>query len=185
MVPVAWVNAAVDVAAAASARVPLRLRTASSSHFSLQLSGSWLGLAGASQPFELRNAWVTNQNVPVAQAGLISVTSAAGPTGLAALPRRLPRPMQITREMRVGPVPANFTARARAAAAPSAKPGLVLVHGYCAQQNPYAERFGTFTDAYLLDDLVCMCTICSKHHMLRLVLTRSRRTSPVRTMSLR
>jgi hypothetical protein len=52
---------------------------------------------------------------------------------------------EITKEMKQGVLPAHLKARQ---ANPSAKSGVILVHGYCSGTNPWAPYPNDWTDAY-------------------------------------
>ncbi len=139
-VPVAWISGAVDVADASS-----------SPHVSLQLDLRWLALANATSPFELRNVRLQNQLIPVSQ--LASIPVSITPVASTLLAQRMPsRPAAISRDMRQGRVPAAVTQRAHAATV-AATSTLLLVHGYCAQYHPFADKLSLFTNGLLFNDL--------------------------------
>lgn len=113
----------------------------------LEVDLKWLLRAGAVGPFTLQNVYVqeVNSMVPVTQAASIPVKfsddyelkSAMGLLGTSYAG-------EITEEMRFGVRPAKF---ANMTAAPANGPTLVLVHGYCATQNPFQTYAEDWTDA--------------------------------------
>lgn len=111
----------------------------------LMLDTSWLDLAGAQAPFELRNVRVQDMEtaVPVAQLDSVQAgiryQAAKGADGLAL-------ETAVTEEMLMGPRPELDKPNAAVAAGNK----LMLVHGYCAGGNSWPtshfSNYATFSD---------------------------------------
>jgi hypothetical protein len=120
--------------------------TSEGTALALEVDLKWLLRAGAVGPFTLKNVYVQeiNSMVPVTQAASIAVKFGChlalnNTLGMLSAAYN----GEMTEEMRFGvrPAPRNMTA------APSNAPTLVLVHGYCATQNPFQKFPEDWTDA--------------------------------------
>eukprot|EP00052_Salpingoeca_macrocollata_P027482 m.261117 g.261117 ORF g.261117 m.261117 type:complete len:684 (-) comp22745_c3_seq2:96-2147(-) len=119
-----------------------------------ELDLAWLARAQSVGPLTLQNVYVQDANsmVPVSQAASMLV---AMPADVARTINSTVHAMlasgykgEISKTMRQGHPPAYLTAPRNATN--SGK--LILLHGYCAKQNPFLERASDFTDAlYFLD----------------------------------
>jgi len=131
-IPVCWLSGLVNVEAASTGPV-----------VSLELDTNWLHKAGARAPLTLKNVIIQDVDVhiPLDTAAEIPLDALSGVIPLIEAPVE----MNITKQMREGVRPAL---NASAAAAPS----LILVHGYCANVNPWLSEKKDFTDAtYFLE----------------------------------
>jgi len=115
----------------------------------LELDTNWLRRAGAGAPLTLKNALVQDGelHVPLSVMAQIPIDVS---------PNLIPRPagpmnIAITKEMRQGVAPrVNVTTR-------RAAPTLMLVHGYCANVNPWNNEKQDFKDAtYFLEPSASM-----------------------------
>jgi len=109
----------------------------------LELNLDWLQSAGVSGPLYLRNTYLSDitTSFPVAiSASQIEVTKSTSlPRHWAYAPNAL---INITMEMRFGvnPLPP--------VEAPSAAPNLLLLPGYCTNENPWSRNAGDFTNGF-------------------------------------
>jgi len=127
-VPVCWLGGLVDVQ-----------MVAESYAISLELDVNWLKRAGAGAPLTLKNVLLQDAfvYVPLQTVEQIPVTT----NGVFIPKLTAPMNIQITKQMREGVRPKmNTTASAGA-------PTLMLIHGYCANVNPWNAEKKDFTDA--------------------------------------
>jgi len=109
----------------------------------LELDTKWLMRAGVTAPLSLKNVYISDAtvHVPVSQISEIPVQmTTKGKSLMAAIPRQK-LDIPITKEMRQGVRPSRDHINKTAAS-----PSLMLVHGYCAGENPF-QKYDDFTDA--------------------------------------
>lgn len=118
--------------------------------FALTMDGGWVAAADAVAPFELRNAVLQDADVyvPVTSLDKISVTLARGNVDEALTHTIARRPLthaNATLEWRQGvnPLPPSPRMLGRE----GTKAGLVMLHGYCSDENPWERTPFDFTDA--------------------------------------
>eukprot|EP00052_Salpingoeca_macrocollata_P018634 m.153286 g.153286 ORF g.153286 m.153286 type:complete len:695 (-) comp20754_c1_seq1:37-2121(-) len=138
-VPVAWVSAFGNV-----------VTVVGHNALRLSLNTSWIARADATEPFVLRDVYVqdTTSFVPLDSAVQIPLQLSAGHSW--ALRKRLQSLRRskgvnnISKEMRQGRPPAHLRLRNTTT---SSNPKLVLLHGYCADKNPWQLTAEVWTDA--------------------------------------
>jgi len=109
---------------------------------SFELNINWLKKAGAHGPLTLRNVVLQDSNVfvPLAETTDIHVVSS-----LSIFPRvTKPMNIEITKEMKQGVMPKDLFNNTKT---DKAAPSLILIHGYCADVNPWAKYASDFNDA--------------------------------------
>jgi len=109
----------------------------------LELDTNWLKRAGVTAPLTLRNVYISDAtvHVPVTEMTEIPVTMTNQASKLLmAIPAKKMN-IPITKEMRQGVRPSRAHVNRTEAA-----PTLMMVHGYCADSNPF-NKFGDFTNA--------------------------------------
>jgi len=132
-IPVCWLSGLVNVEVAATGPA-----------LSLELDVNWLKRAGAREPLALKNIVIQDVNVhiPLDTADDIPLVAAEGVVPFIESAVE----MTITKKMREGAKP-DITFNVSAAA-----PNLMLVHGYCANVNPWLSEKNDFTNAaYFLE----------------------------------
>jgi len=131
LVPAAWIGGVV---------------TPAQNYVTLQLNTKWLQLAGVTGPLVLNNVYLADMdtNYAVTQVGNKIPVLNSQLKGLKL--HHTMRKMAITNEMKFGvlpPKPNNTLAIDGA---------LVLLHGYCAGNNPWKATSSAFTGAYYFED---------------------------------
>jgi pimeloyl-ACP methyl ester carboxylesterase len=132
----------------------------------LELNKRWLVTAGVGAPLFLKQVTLYDgaYHIPLASAAVLPVSQGASLHGVVAhlnLASTLPAPTP-TLEMRHGVRPAHLDPKVAAAKRAAAKaqgnatvPSLVLLHGYCAQDNPWIRTPSIpFTDYVAFDGLL-------------------------------
>jgi len=123
------------------------------SQVELEINKRWLATAGVAAPIVLKQLalYDGDYHVPLATAATLPVSG-----GQLNLARTIPAP-EPTDEMRHGVRPARYfpeTARKLRSANATAQPSLVLLHGYCARDNPWVRKTPIeFTDYVAYEDL--------------------------------
>eukprot|EP01119_Soliformovum_irregulare_P007176 TRINITY_DN1957_c0_g1_i1.p1 TRINITY_DN1957_c0_g1~~TRINITY_DN1957_c0_g1_i1.p1 ORF type:complete len:654 (-),score=206.29 TRINITY_DN1957_c0_g1_i1:114-2075(-) len=108
----------------------------------LEMDLSWAVKAAALPPYSVKNVYIQDAYVyiPLDTLDVSSVAMTATQTRrLSQLPK-VPS-LEVTREMKVGRVPAEFNLTRSSVAAPT----LMMVHGYCSDGNPFPTQH--FTNA--------------------------------------
>eukprot|EP01113_Clastostelium_recurvatum_P023978 TRINITY_DN285_c0_g1_i1.p1 TRINITY_DN285_c0_g1~~TRINITY_DN285_c0_g1_i1.p1 ORF type:complete len:679 (-),score=177.83 TRINITY_DN285_c0_g1_i1:96-2132(-) len=114
----------------------------------LEVDANWLHMAGLDAPIELREVRLQDvaTSIPVATASSIVVTLPTGTvTALATFLSSEVRVTDITERMRIGVRPASFRLSGNSTAQ-DASGELILLHGYCAERNPWQEREQDFSN---------------------------------------
>jgi len=108
---------------------------------SFELNINWLKKAGAHAPLTLKNVLLQDSSVfvPVAELAQIDVTCSSTILPIV----NGPVDIEITKEMKQGVMPKELFRNKTDKAVPS----LILIHGYCADVNPWSKYASDFTDA--------------------------------------
>lgn len=134
-VAVCWISSIVDVTTDSNGN----------SFVTLNLDLNWLSLANAQPPLSLQNVYIQESNyfIPVSSSSqTISVTMDSKTHRLAmSYPKKI-RVTEISKEMKEGIAPAGFYNKTRDAGA------VVLLHGYCSTENPWAAFPDDWTDPF-------------------------------------
>lgn len=111
---------------------------------SLELDLKWLARAEAKAPITLKNVYVQDAYtmIPVSEVSEIPVT--VSEQQLTSSVSMLGSVSEITLEMKQGVMPAHIAAQLNSTATGS----VVLVHGYCAGSNPWADAQHQWTNAH-------------------------------------
>jgi pimeloyl-ACP methyl ester carboxylesterase len=125
--PVAWMQSMVDA---------YKNEATGDYVITLMLHEDWVHNAKVSAPFQLRNVWIQDRdwNVLMSERTSVFVDSSALKNFRPDLTRRA---VSITEEMRVGPRPAAMQKMNNITRAQAGSGTLLLVHGYCANQNEF------------------------------------------------
>jgi len=135
--PVAWVGA----------QVQAERNSAGVYSIPLSLSLKWFNASGINAPITLRNAYLQNDLVPVANAELITVIM---PPAGRVRSELFPYTGVIDEIMYWGPRPQWLKDLAAAPAAPDAG-SIMLIHGYCSFDNPFAH-YGSWTNPVFFEN---------------------------------
>eukprot|EP01132_Coremiostelium_polycephalum_P002733 gene2733-3392_t len=116
------------------------------------LNGRYIALAQATAPFSVKNVIISDMNtfVPLCNQSLVSPIKMVGEyADVMVRAKKWDPPLNvITKEMRDGKMPKELAARF--GKQPSGNGKLVLVHGYCADDNPWPIE--DFTNAVQFED---------------------------------
>jgi len=120
--------------------------TDSNAYVSLELDLSWAAMTHASAPFTLKNVYLQDANalVPVAKAASVPVKQ-SGRVPVNKMINQITRTspiLSITEEMKYGVRPAHIQGKMDNYTAASGS--LVLIHGYCASDNPFQDHSSIF-----------------------------------------
>jgi len=121
----------------------------------LNLDLSWLKLpefdSVDSSTLFLKNVRVqdTDYNIPLATASKVTITF---PKRFSRMVSQLPDTTEITSEMKNGPVPESIKMAALNRTMGTGKGGIVVLHGYCSKDNPFAQTANVWTHGYFFND---------------------------------
>jgi hypothetical protein len=138
-IPVCWLSSLVNTQTASGKQVVV-----------LELNTNWLKRAGAKAPLTLKNVMIQDSevHVPLSSVNQIPIVVSNKLIPTTSGPMNIP----ITKEMRQGVAP-----RSRNITSSKAAPTLMLVHGYCANVNPWKGEHDDFKDAtYFLEPSASM-----------------------------
>jgi hypothetical protein len=110
----------------------------------LELNKNWVLRSNAvGSTLTLKNVYITDANyhVPLDQVATMQVRVTPEVKQMLVALRGLPRNIPITKEMRQGVRPPRATVNVTAA------PTLMIIHGYCAGENPWQKYASDFTNA--------------------------------------
>mmetsp|Transcript_7767 Transcript_7767/g.10728 ORF Transcript_7767/g.10728 Transcript_7767/m.10728 type:complete len:685 (-) Transcript_7767:61-2115(-) len=118
----------------------------------LSLDLNWLALSNAQAPLQLKNVYIQDADnfVPIDQADAIPVQTPSSLNLNAHMAALNLKVTEITKEMRQGKMPAQLQEKLTKKLAGDAdhKGGIILLHGYCSDSNPWETYAEDWTDAY-------------------------------------
>jgi hypothetical protein len=143
-VPICWIEGLGDLGTDAGLK-----------YLPLNLDLSWLRLPGMDcvdySTLFLKNVRVQDVDyvIPLAVADKVTISF---PKIFSAMINQIPMIDEATDEMRKGPVPESIRIASLNRTMGTAKSGVVVIHGYCAKDNPFAQTKDVWTKGFFYTD---------------------------------